>query len=529
MFENVAPRSAPEPSSVEAGRRRGYLARHWRGELSLPQSYWLNNVLGSAAALGAMVGLGAGLGKLGLDYGVAAYWVLAWATMIAVVVWQGVGVWRSARRRIAEGGGRGWARAAQAMVVIGILQFLSQLATMGVPSIRAGFAFARWLDENGSWTIRAMRDGAELELSGGIGHGFAADVARALGENPNARLVHVNLSAGGLVEEAKKAGASIRARGADTFTSSACQSACTLVFLGGEERLLKPGARLGFHVESVPGVTGIWARRAGDEQVTHLVSLGVTPEFARRVAKTPQEDMWFPTESELLEGRVITAVTEGGTFAISGFGDLSPSAFETSLEQVRVYRVLKAKYPATFAEVVQTSYEAAQAGKSMDELRAITVPRISSVFSARLPHASDDAVLRFGRLMVAQLAALRAAPGSACLDYTMGRRSDVDPMQYIPLELRTEELEVMADVLDGGAADRRAPDVARLEPLLARAASRGRELVGDDIAAVGSLGDPNVDPHAACRAMWGLYSGAISLPPEDGATLLRMMFAQAER
>ncbi len=85
---------------VEAPVKKGsYFARHWRGELSLPKSWWVNGVLIS----GVLVG-GAGLGLFtavfnlshpapGLGWTETAIYL---AIAISVYIWAVVGTWRAA-------------------------------------------------------------------------------------------------------------------------------------------------------------------------------------------------------------------------------------------------------------------------------------------------------------------------------------------------------------------------------------------------------------------------------------------------
>ena len=91
----------------------GYVARHWRGELSLPLAFWINNGL-------LMLPLGLGIAFL-------MVWIAAWGQslqlasialllgvllMLLLSVWGTVGAWRSAAAYRDSGGAAGWALAA---------------------------------------------------------------------------------------------------------------------------------------------------------------------------------------------------------------------------------------------------------------------------------------------------------------------------------------------------------------------------------------------------------------------------------
>ncbi len=510
-------------ASAATSRRTNYFARHWRGELSLPVSYWINGFLANIATLGVITLLVSSTVALQTNYKVAIFWCAMWTAMAVAAVWQCVGVWRSAHRHVTATGRSGWARAAQVMVVLGLLRFATSFSSEGLPAIRKGFEHASWLGEHGRWNIRILRAGTEMEISGGIGIGMANDLDRLLRAAPAVRVVHVNLESGGLIDEAKRARDLIHARGLATYVSSSCVSACTLVFLGGKERYVKEDARLGFHTPSFPGLGAEQSEQLQRKEEGYLVSLGVSLRFASRVARTSPDQMWFPTREELLESGVVTAMTRGDEFAISGLPNvLDEDSVGVELQKSRIYRLLKAREPETYEKILRVTMDAVREGKSVPELRSVTAPLIALVCMKRLPLSSDAAVLRYGRLFVAQLHVLQEAPGSVCLNYAMRQGSGaVDAaVKYFPSDLATEELESMADVLESEEAARPGVSQAEHARLTERALAYAIQEAPEDISILASLDDPKTDPSQACRALHAVYSGILTLPEKDSATLL---------
>lgn len=77
--------------------------------------------------------------------------------------------------------------------------------------------------------------------------------------------------------------------------------------LGGVERSISPGGRLGFHRASFPGMSDSDMHESNRDLRRFLVyGAKVAPEFAQRVFDTPAGSIWVPTVQELLAGRVIT-------------------------------------------------------------------------------------------------------------------------------------------------------------------------------------------------------------------------------
>jgi uncharacterized membrane protein YhhN len=96
-----------------------YFARHWRGDLSLPKSYWINGVVIGVvcrivftALLTALV-----IGASSMPW-LALVFVLVVLANVAVVVWQMVGIWRSAGNYT---GPKVWAILARIAVVVAAL------------------------------------------------------------------------------------------------------------------------------------------------------------------------------------------------------------------------------------------------------------------------------------------------------------------------------------------------------------------------------------------------------------------------
>ena len=111
---------------------------------------------------------------------------------------------------------------------------------------------------------------------------------------------------------------------------SDCESGCSLMFLGGKVRKLEKGARLGFrrtatdasshreHYAAEKDTKGWadefayarWVYEDGQidarEYIGYLLQRGVKAEFALRVMTFSAQDMWYPTEKEMLEAGVLT-------------------------------------------------------------------------------------------------------------------------------------------------------------------------------------------------------------------------------
>ncbi len=106
-----------------------YFVRHWRGELALPISYWVNGVvIGILLAVLsiATVYLGRALGRR-TGIVLAATLMVFFLLDIAHLAWGGVGVWRSSTNYQRAGRPAVWAILAKIAVVLGAIRLVINL------------------------------------------------------------------------------------------------------------------------------------------------------------------------------------------------------------------------------------------------------------------------------------------------------------------------------------------------------------------------------------------------------------------
>lgn len=127
---------------VETPAKKGsYFARHWRGELSLAKSWWVNGfLLWNLLVNGALFGVFTAI--VTLSHPTAALAMLEaaiyYAIAIPVYIWAIVGIWRSASRYTGLALWKWWARIAicLGMVIsvaniVGTFRAVQQVAAYG--------------------------------------------------------------------------------------------------------------------------------------------------------------------------------------------------------------------------------------------------------------------------------------------------------------------------------------------------------------------------------------------------------------
>lgn len=515
-------------SHSESGRSwfgRSYFGRHWRGELSLPVSYWIN-----VAVVGGMINLLAlaigGSSDLWATNAVATVTgiVGAWSTVLVVGVWQLVGTWRSAERHESRGGTRFWAGVARVMVALIALQTGRMLIVSGVPQLQDAYDIATGDLKMGVPVLRPLNGGKELEIFGGITFGLIDKLTKAVEKLPALRTIHLT-SAGGRVTEAENLRSFIRDRGYDTYVSTECSSACITVFLGGKRRFVGPEAKLGFHAHSVAGQDESEARAIKRKAVADAVEWGVNSAFAAKAFGVKPEDMWYPDVSEVLAAGVATDISEG-QFAFSG---LAAAPDRQSVADFLVtdqeYAALADAHPEEFERLVTLFLGGARKGTPENDLFNAAGSIVHDLYAARLSAAPDAVLLRWAELQRAIIQAIMEAQPESCQAAVTAAGADSKTAFERPEALWQRERAVRLEVLQHKAnvAPINKLQVAEVSEIFwAEVDERYGRSVAPMIERLNGVADPSPE---SCKAALVLYDSVARMQPAQGTMLLRWMVA----
>ena len=513
----------PSPSGTS------FLARHWRGELSLPAAYWGVCVLGNvayAALVGAIV-----VTVRQENFGFNPWLVIGvlgfiWLTAIALQVFQTVGTWRSAGRywrekRAEKKWSAAWAILARIAVLLGVVALSAQLLRVGLPQLLEASRIA-FLGDPGiaDYSLRLTRDGTEAEISGGFKYGLGRDAEKLFASAPNLKVVHLN-SGGGRLGEAIKLARLIRERGLVTYSSASCSSACVVAFLAGSERWLKAGARLGFHRENFAGIESTDAMRR------LLTEAGLPTAFVDRAVAPESTAMWYPTVPELLAAKAITGVVDDYRFAASGYGShVDANSFAATLRRTPLFSAIEVADPAVFEAIVDAFYraylEGEPEGRILDEMRA---KKVTPTIMARLTQADDALLADYARLMADQYEALGQKDVTACYRYA-ALGADTAMVNMLPMPLRLREMELSERVL-GSTARRPAPSAERTQPIYRAIFEKLSAQYG--AAQVRLLSDPARVPPLEygnyCKLAVALFRAIADLPPDQAGEVMSHIFS----
>lgn len=281
-----------------------YLRAHWRGELSLGVSYWINGSLITLLYLGAVTLFEPMFEQWSI---VTVIWVVVPLTIgeITLVVWQLVGIWRSATNSATKTGRSFWPAVAKFMVVLGVIRAVVEYSTLAQD-------FSSLMDVAHDPTFIEyeveQRGETDVFFTGAITNESVDDVLLAL-TKPNTEVLQVN-SRGGLLIPAIRLGRHIRQFNVQVIVNGQCLSACVLLLAASQDASIVLGSTVAFHrPQAVADFTNSTVQQAVSDSVWEsnlfLQEMGV-PRWAMEEAN--RHEFWYPTLGQLVEMELIKFV-----------------------------------------------------------------------------------------------------------------------------------------------------------------------------------------------------------------------------
>ncbi len=191
--------SFPHGKTYRINKPWNYFKRHWRGELPLAISFWINFIM-----VNLLIQL-----------------IITWyndtcpiknpvtAARVTIIVhvfryfivypWQIIGAWRSCIHHISKYGKYFWSRIVQALVVIGVI------ATCGIissswPLYEGFYKIGFMKDKYADYTLKMVKDNSIIHLQGGLGFGVSRDVRDLLERYPFVDGIILDTSGGRIYE-----------------------------------------------------------------------------------------------------------------------------------------------------------------------------------------------------------------------------------------------------------------------------------------------------------------------------------------
>jgi hypothetical protein len=493
----------------------GYIGRHWRGELSLPVSFWVNNVL-LLAPLGFAIGLlMAWISGWGQGLQTSAITMLAGGALLGLLsVWAPVGAWRAAGVYREQGGSAGWALATRALLLLGLLSNLGALVVDVLPEMPQLLRMAAGQDPIGRLDITLSADGRIVTLTGPIGMGSATRFERTLQGAPQLQRV-VLQSPGGRLFEAHQMATQVRLRGLQTRATGDCASACTLVFIAGGRRSLAPAARLGFHRASVPSMNPLHEQMANAKLASLYRDAGLPRDFIFHVLATPASTIWNPATDQLVAAGILPPPTLLPELDTELPADAPLDHYRDALNNNLLWTALEQRRSGAIADAAQRMLQARHSGMDLAatalEGQAVALAAVPTV----LRSAGTQALDRFMELLAAELRERRAAGDAACQTFLSSAVTVTPPAANAAPQR-------LADWLQTALLEPAEPQLSR--PLTPLELEVLRRELGDNVPErIAALGPSRGTPAPGCTKALELLDAMARMRPPQRRLAARLM------
>lgn len=274
-------------------------------------------------------------------------------------------------------------------------------------------------------TVSVSADGTTLYLTGMFLDGSFHQVDAALRSAMQVRRVHLS-SSGGFTIEGRLVAALVRKYRLDTYVEYYCASACTQVFAAGQQRVIGPQARLGFHQAVMVDGNGMAAgvRERTDRKLDSTMVFGVNgndtlrlayelagtePAFVDKALGYDYENMWVPSQEELLESRLVMRVAEQSEVP-PPVGAVSRDAIRAAMLEEPLWRAALGRFPDLTEQAVGDVWRIANSGFSLREAAQAGRSRLVAEASKLLP-TGEDAMLEQALAAYANAARSQRARG----------------------------------------------------------------------------------------------------------------------
>jgi hypothetical protein len=509
----------------------GFIGKHWRGDYTLAVSYWFVGLCTFVAVkifveLIKQINSSLDLGTRVSGALIIALFVTSWA----LTLWLIVGVWRSAEKHQQRGGTATWAKIAKFIVAINLIGAIGAMITQA-PLIAEGIKMLAGFDRTPPYKLKVLRNGTELELSGGMPLGTTAAIEDALQANPAVRVIHLN-SLGGRISEGYKLYSLIQHRKLITYTSAECDSACTIAFLAGAEKYIGENGKLGFHSTSIDGQDGAIVAEINSELKQKMSSNSVPNDFINHALSTSNISIWYPSKQELLAAKVIDSVVDSRYFGISGIGQwVDTFNLENALLKIPFFSALSQYDRNNFSRLRNLLVLGIQNGRSEIDIQAdIKKIFFGQLLPQYLKKSPDEPLIDYWKSIVEQMRYLQNSNIQLCADFAYPEYSKSSPdfQRLIPVDMRNRYYKSLAEMVKESTQN---PQVSQqVTPLIqADLESSMRSVYNKNPRALDLFKNTarfKGDPPLLCNATIGLYSEILSLPSSRSGQLLRHMHSK---
>lgn len=275
--------------------RTDYLKNHWQGTHSIPRVVWIN-----LFTLSLIISVLLDLAPKHLSIFENIFGLLV---LNLLLIWQVIGAFRTLRAAIKN-----------KTDIIPILLLSIAIPLISTSSIWRSVEIiyptpvqTQIIASAEKPTLNVSDDGTRIFIKGDINYPLHASFLHTLEHHDDIQTVVLS-SSGGIIFAARAIALKITELGLNTKVDENCFSACTLIFLSGEQRILGAAGQLGFHLyatKSMLTASILDIKEQVEKDKQYLRIQGVSESFIKKAYSTPPNQIWIPTPQQLENSGVL--------------------------------------------------------------------------------------------------------------------------------------------------------------------------------------------------------------------------------
>ena len=422
-----------------------YIGKHWRGELILVVSFWINLIFIKFCIRLFETWL-TETTLIENPVFASQVWIgYLFIVFIFIYPWQIIGLWRSANRHIEETQKKFWPGVVKVLIVLGLFQTVGIVNT-SLPVYKELYQLGIGKDQYGDYRVELIENGSLIHLKGGLGFGISKEVKQLVAKNPNVKGIILD-SAGGRIYEGRELSKIILINGLDTYSIKGCYSACGTAFISGNKRYLGDGANLAFHqYHSTSKNLKLTDEMASEQKKDLLIyqRRDISQDFIDRIFSAEKDDLWYPTIDEMMTARVIHGIVNPSNLKPIKYESFTTSEIDKSLMSISTFITIKKYDPEEYKQIVKNFALLMEKGASRIEFQQATNNYTQVLANKLLPTTSDKALIAFIRAFINALVKLEKNDPILGMKYLY-------PDKYGSLEytkyFNTEEMKPMLNAL----------------------------------------------------------------------------------
>jgi hypothetical protein len=490
---------------------RNYVTLHWKGGHSLKRSFWINTVLVNLIVFNLLRAVGVMIPE---DSTIAAlvFFIILSCLSVILSIWQQVGFWRSAGflsdayvRRLSKGWG-----------IFSMCLSCYTLYVSVLPQVSEAIDALNSDNKVEDYKIVLLPNGKAIEFYGGIKIGAASDLKRLLEASPYVTLVHIT-TGGGRIGEAIAIANIIKERKLSTYVPYLCASAGTIVFAAGRERIVREGAKIGFHSGSFGG------QLLRMQSLEVFKNVGLKESFLRPLISSIE--LVYPENKTLMAEGLITQITTGEGFSRSSV-ELSKkplATFQAEFErETPIFLNIKRLRPESYKTTMLAMYDRYQMGYSSSDIGKEMRPLIGSIVAERTPRAGNKTMEKWLSFNI-KLIEENSEKEPHLVIARISQQSQIDPSRFpsYPLD---EELAFVSMILEEDTVVMTPSQKSRAGETLKTIFNENFKQSDIQVLFGGVVPTERAEAMRACKLHLLLYTKIRALPSDLRGDLMRFIF-----